>query len=105
MGLVSYTQGGSQELPKALKRLVYLKFMYLDDSYGQQTLTHALLHTAPSSADTELIETTNVYFDNISENLPASASCLDSLGENSKGDNVCSKAMEMCQLRWPKHNG
>ncbi|KAJ8380840.1 hypothetical protein SKAU_G00016180 [Synaphobranchus kaupii] len=66
------------------------------------TLSRAPLRNNAASADDELMESTNIYVDSVMEQLPASASYLDSLREHLKADSVCSSVMRMCQDRWPE---
>ncbi|KAI4878431.1 hypothetical protein NFI96_003729 [Prochilodus magdalenae] len=54
------------------------------------------------STDDELMESTNIYVDNIIEHLPAATSYLDGQREHLKADSVCSRVMGMCQDGWPE---
>ncbi|KAL1268845.1 hypothetical protein QQF64_034208 [Cirrhinus molitorella] len=66
------------------------------------TLSRTPLPAVKGNIDEELMDSTNIYVDNIMEQFPASQSFLDNLRELLKLDSVCSSIMKMCQDRWPE---
>lgn len=62
--------------------------MFLGRASGLQTLSRAPLPAVKESMDDELMESTNIYVDNIVEHLPASQSFLENLRELLKSDSV-----------------
>lgn len=65
------------------------------------TLSRAPLPAGKENMDEELMESTNIYVDNIMDHLPASQSFLDNLRQLLKSDSVCASVMRMCQDWWP----
>lgn len=67
------------------------------------TLSRSPVTARISSEDTEFMESTNIYVDSIMDHLPVSASYLETLKEQLKADNVCSRVMTLCAEGWPGH--
>lgn len=66
------------------------------------TLSRAPLPADKNNTNDELMESANIYVNNIVEHLPASQSFPDNLRVNLKTDSVCSNVMRMCQDVWPE---
>lgn len=67
------------------------------------TLSRSPVTSSTSPEDAELMESTNIYVDSIMENLPVSSSYVETLKEQLKADNVCSRVMALCTEGWPLH--
>lgn len=104
---------GAQELDILPPRIQRFRMRLMRYSYkishvpGKSLWTADVLSRAPLPAskdntNEELMESTNIYVDNIVEHLPASQSFLDNLREHLKTDSVCSNVMRMCQDGWPE---
>ena len=74
------------------------------DLWTADTLSRAPLRAEATRADNELMESTNIYVDSIMDNLPVSATYMDTLRENLRADSVCSAVMKMCQDGWPDNS-
>ena len=68
------------------------------------TLSHSPLHADTTHVDNEFMESTNIYVDNVMDNLPVSSTYMDTLRENLRADSVCSAAMRLCQDDWTAAN-
>lgn len=67
------------------------------------TLSRSPVTASTSTEDEELMESTNIYVDSIMEYLPVRASYVETLKEQLKADNVCSRVMTLCAEGWPPH--
>ena len=68
------------------------------------TLSRAPLHAETTRVDNEFMESTNIYVDNVMDNLPVSSTYMDTLRENLRADSVCSAVMKLCQDGWTAAN-
>lgn len=88
------------EPKKAFKNLKEGVLFIQDFSCSREELMDCKHSRAPLPADKEnmndeLMESTNIYMDNIDEHLPARQSFLDNLREHLKSDSVCSNVLKM----------
>lgn len=106
---------GSQALDALPPRIQRFRMRLMRYSYdiahvpGKCLWTADALSRAPVKGETtpeenNFLESTNIYVDSITENLPASCTYLNELRQQLKSDSVCAKVMQLCVDGWPNHN-
>lgn len=99
------------ELPPRIQRfrLRLMRYSYtISHTPGKELFTADTLSRSPVSqnsssklTDNDLMEDTNIYVDEIINNMPASSTYMAQLRERLQEDSVCSEVMSHCQRGWP----
>ncbi|XP_027869193.1 uncharacterized protein K02A2.6-like [Xiphophorus couchianus] len=67
------------------------------------TLSRAPMIENLSTTEAKLVDDSNIYVDNVIQNLPASTGYLEELRQELTRDSICARVMQLCEEGWPTH--